>query len=244
MDEIGCRATISRRSSSSDRRSDAHPQEASTSLDGVTAEVAPRVHAIPLIGATAFAILEDEITVIDAGMRGSLPRLHAAIRALGRSPAEIARFVVTHAHPDHLGGAAGADVLLHQADLDRALRLNAGTIARRLALRRASQTVAIADGDLLPALGGLRVVHTPGHTPGSICLYAEREGILFSGDALWRDDSGMLHRPNRYWSEDLGAARTSVARMAALDVGTILFGHLPPLERATIALRELAARWS
>ena len=210
----------------------------------MTSEVAPRVHAIPLIGATAFAVLEDEITVIDAGMRGSLPPLHAAIRALGRSPAEIARFVVTHAHPDHLGGAAGADVLLHPADRDRALRMNAGTIARRLALRRASHTVAIADGDLLPVLGGLRVVHTPGHTPGSVCLYAEREGVLFSGDALWRDAGGVLHRPNRYWSEDLGAARSSVARLAVLDVGTILFGHLPPLARASTALRDLAARWS
>src|SRR5438045_1084544 len=207
-------------------------------------EVANRVHRVPLIGATAFAILEDEITVIDAGMRGSLPRLHAAIRALGRSPAEIARFVVTHAHPDHLGGAGGADVLLHPADRDRALRLNAGTIARRLALRRASHTLPIADGDLLPVLGGLRVVHAPGHTPGSVCLYAEREGVLFSGDALWHDAGGVLHRPNRYWSEDLGAARSSVARLAVLDVGTILFGHLPPLARASIALRHLAARWS
>ena len=215
-----------------------------TSLDGVSSEVAPRVHAIPLIGATAFAILEDDITVIDAGMRGSLPRLHAAIRALGRSPAEIARFVVTHAHPDHLGGAAGADVLLHPADRDRALRLNAGTIARRLALRRAGDTIPVGDGDLLPVLGGLRVVHTPGHTPGGVCFYAEHVGILFIGDALWRDAGGVLHRPNRYWSEDLAAARTSVARLAALDVGTILFGHLPPLEHATTGLRDLAARWS
>ena len=182
--------------------------------------------------------------MIDAGMRGSLPRLHAAIRALGRSPAEIARFIVTHAHPDHLGGAAGADVLLHSADRERALRFNAGTIARRFALRRPIRTIAIADGAILPVLGGLRVVHTPGHTPGSVCLYAERDGLLFSGDALWRDAGGVLHRPNRYWSEDLASARTSVTRLATLDVDTILFGHLPPLERASGALRDLAARWT
>ncbi|TMF63726.1 MAG: MBL fold metallo-hydrolase, partial [Chloroflexi bacterium] len=70
-------------------------------------EVATRVHRVPLIGATAYVILEDEITVIDAGMRGSLPRLHAWITSIGRSPREIRRFVVTHAHPDHIGGAAG-----------------------------------------------------------------------------------------------------------------------------------------
>src|SRR5256885_5369622 len=128
-------------------------------------EVATGVHAIRLIGATAYAILDDEITIVDAGMRGSLPRLHAALRALGRSPDEIRRFVVTHAHPDHLGGAGGAEVLIHPADRRRALRLNAGTIARGLALRRLGVTTDLVDGAVLPVLGGLRVVHTPGHTP-------------------------------------------------------------------------------
>src|SRR2546430_6432678 len=76
-------------------------------------EVASRIHRVPLIGATAYVILEDEITVIDAGLRGSLPRLHAWITSVGRSPQEVRRFVITHAHPDHIGGAAGADILLH-----------------------------------------------------------------------------------------------------------------------------------
>ena len=176
-------------------------------------------------------------------MRGSLPRLHAAIEALGRSPAEITRFVVTHGHPDHAGGADGAPILMHPADRERTVQLNAGTIARRLAVRRLGPTTDLIDGQVLPVLGGLRVVHTPGHTPGSVCLYAERDGLLFSGDALWRDAGGTLHRPNRYWSEDLGSARGSVGVLARLDVGTILFGHLPPLLGATGALRELAARW-
>ncbi len=175
-------------------------------------------------------------------MRGSLPRLQAAIRALGRSPDEIARFVVTHAHPDHIGGASGAEVFVHPADRERALRLNAGTVARRFAVRRLGPTTDLLDGTVLSALGGLRVIHTPGHTPGSVCFYSQRSGLLFSGDALWRSVSGVLHRPNRYWSEDLAQARTSVGRLATFDVGTILFGHLPPLERAAAALRELAAR--
>src|SRR5207253_855171 len=78
-----------------------------TSPRSSSTEIASRVHRVPLIGATAYVILEDEITVVDAGLRGSLPRLHAWITSVGRSPQEVRRFVITHAHPDHIGGAAG-----------------------------------------------------------------------------------------------------------------------------------------
>ena len=46
--------------------------------------------------------------------------------------------------------------------------------------------VPIEDGDVLPVLGGLEVVHTPGHTPGSVCLYGARDRVLFVGDVLQR----------------------------------------------------------
>ena len=212
-----------------------------TSQLSSSTEVATRVHRVPLIGATAYVILEDEITVIDAGMRGSLPRLHAWITSIGRSPREIRRFVVTHAHPDHIGGAAGAEILLHPADRARSLRFNAGAIARRVTGLPA--TVDLADGDLLPVLGGLRIIHTAGHTPGSVCLYAEDDGLLFVGDALWRDDKGALHPPNRYWTEDLRAARRSLDSLIGLAAGTILLAHRPPVDRAERALRDLEARW-
>src|SRR2546427_12067935 len=90
-----------------------------TSPRSSSTEVASRVHRVPLIGATAYVILEDEITVIDAGLRGSLPRLHAWITSVGRSPQEVRRFVITHAHPDHIGGGAGAPLLLPPAPPQR-----------------------------------------------------------------------------------------------------------------------------
>src|SRR5438552_15069738 len=91
-----------------------------TSPRSSSTEVASRVHRVPLIGATAYVIVEDEITVIDAGLRGSLPRLHAWITSIGRSPQEVRRFVITHAHPDHIGGATGSAALPHPAARHRA----------------------------------------------------------------------------------------------------------------------------
>src|SRR2546430_14484974 len=87
-------------------------------------EVASRIHRVPLIGATAYVILEDEITVIDAGLRGSLPRLHAWITSVGRSPHEVRRFVIMHAHPDHIGERAGGPLPLPPPHRQRPRPLN------------------------------------------------------------------------------------------------------------------------
>lgn len=98
----------------------------------------------------------------------------------------------------------------------------------------------VEDGDVLPVLGGLRVVHTPGHTPGSICLYAPRERLLFTGDVLQRR-RGAIVFASQIYSDDHAAARRSVQRLAELDVDTIIFSHFPPLrEHASAALAELA----
>src|SRR5207249_12268974 len=95
-------------------------------------EVASRIYRVPLIGATAYVILEDEITVIDAGLRGSLPRLHAWITPVGRSPQEVRRFIITHAHPDHIGGAPAAKIPPPPAEPSPPRRFHTRTIARRL----------------------------------------------------------------------------------------------------------------
>jgi glyoxylase-like metal-dependent hydrolase (beta-lactamase superfamily II) len=100
----------------------------------------------------------------------------------------------------------------------------------------------IDDGTILPALGGLRVVHTPGHTPGSICLYAPRDRILFTGDAL-QVTRGRLDFANTVASTDIAEARRSVARLATLDVETIVPSHYRPWRRESgAALGALARR--
>jgi glyoxylase-like metal-dependent hydrolase (beta-lactamase superfamily II) len=99
----------------------------------------------------------------------------------------------------------------------------------------------LEDGTVLPLLGGLRVVHTPGHTPGSVCLYAERLRLLFTGDVL-QVIRGRLAYASWFFSHDHAGARASVERLAALEVDTIAFSHYPPwTDDPNGALRELAA---
>lgn len=208
---------------------------------------------IQLTRVKAHLVLERDLSLIDCGYVGSRGRIARAIAAHGRTMAELRRVVLTHAHPDHAGSArelaaAGATIVLHPADwpgLQRGWRDVARRPSRGGVFSAMTPTPEsfepIEDGDVLPVLGGLRVIHTPGHTPGSVCLYGARDRILFVGDTLQRR-FGRLSFASHLYSDDHVAARRAVQRLAALDVQTLVFGHYPALEiEATEELARLAA---
>lgn len=218
-------------------------------------EIAPGIHALRLIGASAVLIAEEELTLVDTGHRGSLRLLLGQLKRIGRSVRDISRIVCTHAHPDHIGGAheiahaSGAPVYLHPDDESR-LRIRFREAFTRPPLPNPilafltplpKHVVPVRDGEVLPPLEGLEVIHTPGHTPGSICLYSPSRRLVIVGDILQRRGD-ELTLPTYVFTDDMAAARRSIARIAELDVDTIVFAHFPPLRHgARDALRRLAA---
>lgn len=216
--------------------------------------VTPDVHAISLTRVKAHLILEPSLSLVDAGYAGSRARIERAITGHGRSIHELARVICTHGHPDHAGGARelaapGVEIRLHPADAE-GLKVD-----WRAALRRPSRgrvfaamtpeppnIVPMVDGEVLPVLGGLEVIHTPGHTPGSVCLYGARDRVLFVGDVLQRR-FGRVSYASGLYSDDYAAARRAVQRLVTLDVEVVVFSHYPPLTvNASAILADLARR--
>jgi len=143
---------------------------------------------------------------------------------------EVAAIVLTHAHFDHLGAvrdlaaATGAPLLAHDADADavQSAEANGGAVfGFRFTAPRVDRR--LQDGDTVVA-GTLTftVLHTPGHTPGGICLLGE--GHLFAGDTLF---AGSVGRTD-FTGGDARTLRASVGRLAALPPETVVHpGHGP-----------------
>ena len=160
--------------------------------------------------------------------------------------------LMTHGHPDHVGSAraivkrTGAQVHAHSGDTRlrrrsgrRYLGGAGGVLARVPVVRTAEAHAPVEHGQVADLLGGLRALHTPGHTPGSVCYLLEREGLLFSGDTLFSDGE-RVSRSVPFPGYNRADYVASLRALAELDFGILCGGHGAPLLRAASRrLREL-----
>lgn len=184
----------------------------------------------------------DGLTLIDAAHQWSADAIVSMIESLGQP---LRRIIITHAHPDHAGAACevaartGAVVLAHSCDVPYLqghisladekgfwqCRMVLGT-AQKLGLLAAppiENVVSVCDGEMV---GNLRVMHTPGHTPGSISLWLDDEKALFPGDNLLYTVC-LLHVGLAWFTLDLDTQKTSLHRYVDLPARMLMAGHGP-----------------
>jgi glyoxylase-like metal-dependent hydrolase (beta-lactamase superfamily II) len=82
----------------------------------------------------------------------------------------------------------------------------------------------VGDGEMLPNCGGIRIIHTPGHTPGHICLYHKPSKTLIAGDALFVD-GGKLGPAPPFINADTGMAMASIKKLSDHDIANVIAYH-------------------
>jgi hydroxyacylglutathione hydrolase len=178
------------------------------------------------------SIVGDETTheamVIDPG-----DDIEQVLNILSEHKLKVKQIVVTHAHIDHVGGAArlkrltGAPILLNQNDT--ALLKMLDTQAAWLGMappEKVQIDQPLADGDKVEA-GKLSatVLHTPGHTEGSVCLYFQAEEKLIAGDTLFSGSIGRTDLPGGSFDKIMHSLHDRV--LALPDDTEVIPGHGP-----------------
>jgi glyoxylase-like metal-dependent hydrolase (beta-lactamase superfamily II) len=172
-----------------------------------------------------------EAAVVDTGTPNNAPKIADVVRTAGLSWDAVHHVILTHYHPDHIGSvgevlaaAAKATAYAGAADIPQ--------------IKSPRPLKAVGDND---EVFGLRVIATPGHTPGHVCVFDPSGSLLILGDAMNNIES-KLGGPNPQYTADMAQAHQSVKKLAKLKFERAVFGHGEPIDRgAAHAIAKLAA---
>lgn len=219
----------------------------------------PPIHKVKGYGTGNIYIIDagEELVLVDSGIPQDYMLVVDRIKSLGRSPVEVGHIILTHFHMDHAGSAAAfkrlshAAVYAHEAEVgylrgDEQISsvYSRGVVGSLVSLIPAAAAgiarvpavevdVACSDGQVIDVLGGMRVIHSPGHTPGSASFFWEEQGVLFTGDCMI-NTYHVLTLPTNGFSVDFEQAAGSICKVVDEvedeDVRLICTGHGPFVE--------------
>jgi glyoxylase-like metal-dependent hydrolase (beta-lactamase superfamily II) len=237
-------------------------------------QIASGLHRVGSDIVNSYLIVDkDGVTIIDAGLPGYWKTLRAELAASGKSLDDVRALILTHGDTDHIGFAArlhretGIAAYIHEADIDRA-RLTvkkpnsgwgpvkigplAGFLwysARHGGLRipPATELQTVGDNEVLDVPGSPRIIHTPGHTPGSLAVHVPAHDALFIGDTMTTRNvlTGVTGPKPAPFTLKPEQAVASLDRIKDIDATWLLPGHGPAWDggvpQAVRLIRDAAA---
>ncbi|MGA2198938.1 MAG: MBL fold metallo-hydrolase [Nitrososphaerales archaeon] len=217
------------------------------------------VHQIPDMGFSNAYLVETDgqgLILIDTGTPGKDAKVLACLAGMGKKPSDISFIILTHPDGDHSGSAArlrsltGAKLAIGELDAPRLSgekklkeasgfgSLMVGLSGVFMKVERVKPDLVLKDGS---TVGPLSIIHTPGHTDGSISVYKPGEA-MFVGDLLRTDGAGRLKLASANMSRDMAEVRRSVEEISRLEFSMLLPGHGKPVEQeASKKLKEFVA---
>jgi hydroxyacylglutathione hydrolase len=183
---------------------------------------------------SAYVIEAERLTMVDTAVKSSAPIIFEYIESIGRKPEEIEYVINTHGHFDHIGGngifakRAKPRFFAHPNDKAIIESLEYQERIRPVGKMREQNTsgdVTVTDllneGDTLDLGGDVQVdvLHTPGHSPGSVSLFIPGDGVLFCGDVLPEPGALPIY-------EDVGQTLDSLIKLRLVRGATVLLSQL------------------
>ena len=191
----------------------------------------------------------ENVVLLDAGLPGQLENIREEIGKTGAPFDEISKIIITHHDMDHIGSLSSVvknsknkiEVLAHVGEKPYIQgekisikmtpeRLSSMPEDKRNEMKEMLNNIktnvdrTIEDEEELPYCGGIKVIYTPGHTPGHTCLYLKKYKALVAGDAMNVVD-GELRGPNPEYTFDMKQAKESLKKLEKYEIQTVICYH-------------------
>ncbi|MBW2217286.1 MAG: MBL fold metallo-hydrolase [Deltaproteobacteria bacterium] len=173
----------------------------------------------------SFLISGEKNILIDPGHHQLFGHISEGLSRLGMSPQDIDLVIITHGHPDHMEAVkifadTSTSIAVPAIEMDFIRKLPP-QLSGALGVEDFEPDILLQEGDLMAGHISLKVFHTPGHSPGSVCLYWPETKVLFTGDVVFNQGVGRTDLPGGNGEK----LKESIHKISRFETDYLLTGH-------------------